>query len=75
MVVDERPLEDLIFQISKEVQAELAKHPGKWAAYTQDEVIAIRDTSDEAYKAARELGYAAPILAIIPDGKPKSYYY
>ena len=67
MVIDERPAEEPVYEIEPQVQEQLLQHPGKWAALTASEVIAIRDTSTEAWAAAREAGVEAPILYQIPD--------
>ena len=75
MVVDERPPEDLIYEIEPGVQAELTKHPGKWAALTRTEILAIRDTSTEAYVAAVEAGVDSPILYLVPDTRSGYSYF
>jgi hypothetical protein len=67
MVVDERPTKDLVYEIEPEVQEELLKHPGKWAAITRSKVIAIRDTPAEAIDAAIKAGVDLPILYQVPD--------
>lgn len=75
MVVDERPAEDLVYEIEPAVQEELIKHPGKWAAFTRSEVIAIRDTAADAYAAARLAGIESPILYQIPDTRAGYSYF
>jgi hypothetical protein len=68
MVTDERTRdEDLVYEIEPDVQAELLKYPGKWAALTPTKLLAIADTSTEAYKAGRALGVESPILYLVPD--------
>jgi hypothetical protein len=67
--------EDLVYEIEPGVQAELAKHPGKWAALTRFEVLAIRDTSTEAYAAAVKAGVQSPILYLIPDNRSGYSYF
>ena len=74
MVIDERR-EDLVHEIEPQVQEQLLRHPGKWAALTRSEVIAIRETSTEALAAARELGVEAPILYQIPDIRAGYSYF
>jgi hypothetical protein len=74
MVIDERPVEDLSYEIAPEVQVALAKHPGKCAALTPTTILAIRDTSTEASDAAHEAGVESPILYLIPDS-PSGYSY
>lgn len=44
VVKDKTRDEDLVHEIEPAVQEQLVKHPGKWAALTRSEVIAIRDT-------------------------------
>ena len=76
MVIDERTRdEDLVYEIEPRVQAELAKHPGKWAALTRFEVLAIRDTSTEAYAAAVKAGVQSPILYLVPDNRSGYSYF
>ena len=75
MVTDERPAEDLVHEIEPSVQNELLKHPGKWAALTRTEIIAIRDTSLEAYRAAIEAGITSPILYLVPDNRTGYSYF
>lgn len=75
MVVRGRPTEDLVYEIEPAVQEELIKHPGKWAAVTRSTVIAIRDTSTEAYLAARAVGVESPILYQVPDTRAGYSYF
>ena len=49
------------------MQKERLKDPGKWAAMTSSEILAIRDTSTEAYRAAHDAGVDSPILNQIPE--------
>ena len=76
MVVDDRTNdEDLVHEIEPSVQDELVKHPGKWASLTRSAIIAIRNTSTEAYAAAREAGIDEPILYQIPDTRAGYSYF
>ena len=76
MVVKERePAEDLVYEIEPAVQQELLKHPGEWAALAPGRVIAIRETSTEAYEAARAAGFDTPVLYPIPDSRSGYSYY
>ena len=75
MVIDDRPAEDLVHEIELSVQDELLKHPGKWAALTRTKIIAIRDTSTEAYLAAIEAGVGTPILYHVPDNRAGYSYF
>lgn len=76
MVIEERTRdEDLVYEIEPDVQQELLKYPGKWAAITRSEVLAIRDTSTEAYAAARAAGVESPILYQIPDNRTGYSYF
>jgi hypothetical protein len=75
MVIDERPAEDLVYEIEPEVQEQLLQHPGKWAALTASEVIAVRDSPTDALAAAREAGVETPILYQIPDTRSGYSYF
>lgn len=75
MVVDDRPTEPLLYEIDLQVQAELRKHPGKWASLTRDRLIAVRETSIQAYEAAREAGIESPILYHVPDNRTGYSYF
>lgn len=75
MVVDDLQIEPLVYEIDLRVQAELRKHPGKWAALTRDRLIAVRETSIRAYEAAREAGIEAPILYHVPDTRTGYSYF
>lgn len=61
-------------EIAPAVQEALIKHPGKWAALTRTEVLAIEATPDAAYRIAREKGVETPILYHVPD-RNGTYYY
>lgn len=63
------------YVLAPELQDELIRHPGKWAAITQTELIALADTSEEAYRLAGERGIETPILYHVPDQRARSYYY
>ncbi len=75
MVIHHRPAEDLNYEIEPSVQKELLKYPGKWAAMTSSEILAIRDTSTEAYRAALDAGVDSPILYQIPDSRHGFSYF
>jgi hypothetical protein len=76
MVVEEKARDEgLVYEIEPAVQEELIKHPGKWAAVTRSEVIAIRDTPADAYAAARLAGVESPILYQIPDTRAGYSYF
>ena len=74
MIVEERPTH-VTNVIDPDVQKELRKHPGKWAALTPTRIIAIRDDSMAAYTAARDAGEDAPILYHIPDNRTGYSYF
>ena len=57
------------------VQEELNKHPGKWVAMTRSRILAIRDTSAEAYAAGRDAGDDVPILYLVPDTRARYTYF
>ena len=65
----------MVYEIEPGLQEELLKHPGKWAAITRSEVIAIRDTLMAASRAAREAGVDSPILYQIPDTRAGYSYF
>lgn len=75
MAVDTHPSEHLVYQIEPEVQEELLRHPGKWVALTRSAVIAIKDTSTEAYDAAVAAGVDSPILYQVPDTRTGYSYF
>lgn len=76
MVTEERTgEEDLVYEIEPDVQAELLRHPGKWAALARTSVIAIRDNAAEAVSAARGLGIDDPILYLVPDTRLGYSYF
>jgi len=75
MAIDERPAEDLVYEIDPAVQVELQKHPGKWAALTRSKILAIRKTSTAAYAAARDAGENSPILYLVPDSRDGYSYF
>jgi hypothetical protein len=75
MTIAERELEQpLEHEIDPSVQEELLRHPGKWAAITRSEVIAIADTPSAALKEARAHGHESPILYFVPEGST-SYFF
>ena len=63
------------YEIEPDVQAELRKYPRKWAALTSTKLLAIADTSTEAYKAGRALGVESPILYLVPDNRAGYSYF
>jgi hypothetical protein len=69
MTVAERPTIDqpLEYEIDPSVQDELLEHPGKWAALTRSEVLAIGDTIDEVMEAAEQMGHKGAILYRVPE--------
>ena len=75
MVIEERPAADLVYEIEPSVQELLLQHPGKWAALTRSELIAIGDTSTEAYDAALAAGVESPILYLVPDNRTGYSYF
>jgi hypothetical protein len=75
MVVDEGTRnEDLVHEIEPQLQQELLKHPGKWAAITRSKILAIGDDPRKVVAAARKMGIAAPILYRIPDASTLYFY-
>jgi hypothetical protein len=74
MVVDERT-RDEIEGIAPDLQDELIKHPGKWAAITSTKILALEDNPMDAYRKAREQGIEEPILYHIPDNRAGFSYF
>lgn len=62
-------------EIALELQDELIKYPGKWAAMTRTTLIALADTAQEAYRLARDHGIATPILYHVPDSRAGYSYF
>lgn len=75
MAVEEGPSAGLRFEVEPSVQAELIKPPGKWVAMTRSRILAIRDTSEEAYAAGRDAGVGVPILYQVPDTRARFSYF
>jgi hypothetical protein len=74
MAIEELPAEDLVYEIEPEVQEDLLKHPGKWAALTRSALLAVADSPEDALARARKLGYQSPILYWIPD-RATSFFF
>jgi Family of unknown function (DUF5678) len=70
-----RDPETIAPEIALDLQNELIKHPGKWAAMTRTELIALADTAQEAYRLARQQGTETPILYHVPDSRSGYSYY
>jgi hypothetical protein len=75
MAVNTHPSKHLVYEIEPAVQDELLRHPGRWVALTRSAVIAVRDTSTEAYDAARAAGVDSPILYQVPDTRTGYSYF
>jgi hypothetical protein len=75
MVIDERPSADIDYEIEPAVQEELLAYPGKWAALTRTKLIAVGETSTEAYAAALAAGIESPILYLVPDNRTGYSYF
>ena len=63
---DERD-EPTEYEIDPALRMLLLWHPGKWAAITRSEIVALANDPATAVKKAREKGHAAPILYHVPD--------
>lgn len=70
---DERD-EPIQREIDPALQTLLLKHPGKWAAITRSEIIALADDPATAVKKAREKGHAVPILYHVPDASTLYFF-
>jgi hypothetical protein len=70
----EQPLEH---EIDPDVQKELLKHPGQWAAITRSTFIAAGDTVAEVLRSAVEAGYQPHqlILHRVPEDGGKTYFF
>ena len=69
----EDPLEHVL---DPELQRELVKHPGKWAAVTRSEILAIGDSVAEVLRAAAESHPdLIPILHRVPEDDGTVYFY
>ncbi|MHB8892531.1 MAG: DUF5678 domain-containing protein [Candidatus Limnocylindrales bacterium] len=75
MAVDTHLSKHMVYEIEPAVQDELLRYPGKWVALTRSAVIAVRDTSTEAYDAARSAGIDSPILYQVPDTRTGYSYF
>jgi hypothetical protein len=62
-------------EIAPELQDELTKHPGKWAAMTRTQLVALAETPEEAYRLARGKGIETPILYHVPDSRAGYSYF
>jgi len=56
------------------LQTLLLAHPGKWAAITRSEIIAIGDDPRRVIEKARAAGVTAPILYRVPS-ESTTYWY
>jgi hypothetical protein len=70
---DERD-EPIQREIEPALQTLLLAHPGKWAAITRSELIALADDPATAVKKAREKGHATPILYHVPDASTLYFF-
>jgi hypothetical protein len=70
---DERE-EPLQREIEPELQQLLLKYPGKWAAITRSEILAIADDAATAVRKARESGHLVPILYHVPDASTLYFF-
>jgi hypothetical protein len=61
-------------EIDPALQTLLMKHPGKWAAITRSEIIALADDPGTVVRKAREKGHAAPILYHVPDASTLYFF-
>jgi hypothetical protein len=67
----EAPLEH---EIDPQLQEQLLQHPGKWAAITRTDLIALGESPAEVMELARAAGFEAPILYRVPKGG-ESYFF
>jgi hypothetical protein len=70
---DERD-EPTQYEIDPALQTLLLAHPGKWAAITRSEIVALANDPATAVKKAREKGHAAPILYHVPDASNLRFF-
>lgn len=63
---DERD-EPTQYELDPALQTLLLAHPGKWAAITRSEIVALANDPATAVKRARAKGHEAPIIYHVPD--------
>jgi hypothetical protein len=61
-------------EIEPALQTLLLAHPGKWAAITRSEIVAIGDDPRRVIEKARAAGVTAPILYRVPS-ESTTYWY
>jgi hypothetical protein len=61
-------------EIDPALQTLLLAHPGKWAAITRSEIVALANDPATAVKKARAKGHAAPILYHVPDASDLRFF-
>ena len=61
-------------EIDPALQILLMKHPGKWAAITRSEIIALADDPGTVVRKAREQGHDVPILYHVPDASTLYFF-
>ena len=61
-------------ELDPALQTLLMAHPGKWAAITRSEIIALADDPATAVKMAREKGHAVPIIYHVPDASTLYFF-
>ena len=70
---DERD-EPIQREIDPALQALLLAHPGKWAAMTRSEIIALADDPATVVKRARAKGHAVPTIYHVPDASTRHFF-
>lgn len=70
---DERD-EPLQREIDPALQTLLLAHPGKWAAITRTEIIALADDPATVVKKAREKGHAVPTIYHVPNASTLYFF-
>lgn len=60
-------------EFSPELGGEFAKYPGKWVAFTRDEIVGVGDTPEEAVAEARSAGYDAVFVLRVPTENQRNF--
>jgi hypothetical protein len=68
----EEPIE---LVLTRDVEKALGKHPGKWAAVTRTQVLAVGDSAEDVLRGAAKLGNKEPILLRVPDTANTIYLF
>lgn len=62
------------YELDPALQTLLLAHPGKWAAITRSEIIALADDPATVARKAREMGHAVPTIYHVPDASTLYFF-